>query len=107
MGECFIKNPHNFTTIDHIDIDPQNNKINNLRWASRRLQSINKNINKTNKSGFKGVIFNKTNNYYIASWSINYKQFTKSFSINKYPNAKELAIDWRTEMVEKHYKDII
>ena len=107
LAECFIKNPHNFTTIDHIDRNKQNNKISNLRFASKTLQSINRNIHKTNTSGIVGVRFHKKNNYYIAFWRINYKLFSKTFSLNKYPNAKQLAIDYRAKMVEKHYKDVI
>jgi len=109
LGECFIKNPHNFQTIDHIDRDPQNNKISNLRWASRTLQSINKNITKRNKTGVNGVKFCKYNKNYITSWSINYKRFTKTFSLNKYGDkeAKELAIKYRAKMFEKHYKNVI
>jgi len=107
LGICFLKNPHNFTTIDHIDRNSQNNKISNLRWASSRLQNINRNMNINNKSGFKGVRFNKSRNSYEAFWRINYKQFKKSFSANKYENAKELAIDYRAKMFEKHYKNVI
>ena len=107
LGECFLKNPHNFKTIDHINRNPQNNKITNLRWASRRLQNINQKKRKDNKTGIKGVKFNKYNNSYIATWNLNKKKFTKTFSLKKYPDAKQLAIDYRAEMVEKHYKNII
>ena len=108
LGICFLENPHNFTTIDHIDRDRQNNKISNLRWASRNLQNINQNINKNNKTGFKGVYFDKIKNYYIASWYVDNKHFTKSFSVNKYGDkAKQLAINFRAEMVKKHYNNII
>jgi len=109
LGECFIKNPHNFTTIDHIDRNSQNNKISNLRWASRKLQSINRNINKSNKTGTIGVIFEKSKNSYRAIWNNNNKQFKKSFSLKTYSDeeAKQLAINYRAKMVEKHYKDII
>ena len=107
LAICFLKNPDNLPTIDHIDINPQNNNLSNLRWSSSRLQNINKNIQKSNKTGVKGVCFDKSRNCYVAKYSINYKDFQKSFSANKYPNAKQLAIDWRTKMVELHYKDII
>ena len=107
LGECFIKNSNNFTTIDHIDRNPKNNDLSNLRFASRNLQQINRNIRTDNTTGTKGVIFDKCHNRYIASWSVNNKHFTKSFSINKYgKDAKQLAIDYRAKMVEKHYKNI-
>ena len=107
LGICFLKNPYNFDTIDHIDRNSKNNDLSNLRWSSNRLQTINQNIRKDNKLGIKGVCFSKNNNYYIATWSVNNKQNRKSFSLNKYPNAKELAINYRKEMVDKYYKDII
>jgi len=108
LGICFLENLNNLPEIDHIDRNKQNNNLTNLRWASRRLQIINQNIKKTNKLGFKGVYFDKINNNYIASWCINYKEFRKSFSVNKYGDkAKQLAINFRAEMVKKHYKNII
>ena len=107
LGECFIKNSHNLPTIDHIDRDRLNNKINNLRWSSITLQNINKNIQKNNKTGTIGVYFHKIKNIYRAIWRVDGKKFSKSFSQNKYENAKQLAINYRNKMVEKHYKDII
>jgi hypothetical protein len=107
LGECFLENPHNLREIDHKDINPHNNKITNLRWASRRLQNINQNNRKDNTTGSRGITFHKSRNSYDAFWIVNNKKKTKSFSVNKYENAKQLAIDYRNKMVEKYYKDII
>jgi hypothetical protein len=107
LAICFIKNTHNLPTIDHIDINPKNNKINNLRWSSSNLQNINKNIQKNNKTGTIGVHFHKITNSYIATWRVDKKMFQKSFPLKKYENAKQLATDYRAKMVEKHYTDII
>jgi len=107
LGECFLENPYNLETIDHIDKNPKNNDLTNLRWASRKLQQINRNFFKNNKTGIKGVRFIKSRNSYNASWYINNKQFTKNFSVNKYENAKQLATDYRKKMVEKYYKNVI
>lgn len=42
VAECFLDNPDNLPTVDHIDRDRTNNNVENLRWASRSLQSYNR-----------------------------------------------------------------
>jgi hypothetical protein len=41
MGIQFIPNPENKPTIDHIDRNPQNNSLENLRWATYKEQCEN------------------------------------------------------------------
>ena len=45
--------------IDHIDQDPTNNRIENLRKADKRVNAINTGLNSLNKSGVRGVYFQK------------------------------------------------
>ena len=47
------------TSIDHKDRDQTNNRIDNLRPASRTEQQGNKGLQKNNSTGFKGVSFKK------------------------------------------------
>ena len=51
--------------IDHIDGNPTNNKIDNLRLATNSLNQRNQKMNKNNKSGFVGVYLNG-NRFYVT-----------------------------------------
>lgn len=59
--------------LDHIDRNKSNNKIENLREATKQQNSFNSNINKNNTSGFKGVDFHKPSNKWRARIHLNNK----------------------------------
>ena len=61
--------------IDHIDRNPANNKIENLRAASRSLNCLNSKINKTNKSGVKNVDFLKSKKRWRVLMQIQKKSY--------------------------------
>ena len=107
IAKAFIDNPKpdEYNIIDHINGDNQDNRIDNLRWCSISINNRNTKLTDRNTSGFQGVQYVKANNSFRATWfnNINKKE-TKSFSLNKYPNAKELAIEYRQKMVDKYYQ---
>lgn len=43
VAEAFIPNPNNLPTVDHIDINALNNRVDNLRWADLSTQMKNRN----------------------------------------------------------------
>ena len=55
----FIDNPENKPCIDHINNDKEDNNINNLRWVTFLENSQNRKISSKNKTGVKGVYFDK------------------------------------------------
>jgi len=72
VAKEFIDNPDNKTEVDHIDHNKQNNCINNLRWASRSENMMNKSKQqKTCSSVFKGVNFDKRSQKWLAQIKIN------------------------------------
>ena len=67
VAQEFIDNPDNKTDIDHIDHDPKNNTIKNLRWASKSENHMNKSkLKQQCSSNFKGVSLHKG----IQKWRV-------------------------------------
>lgn len=100
--------------IDHINRNPLDNRIENLRAVSQKHNCRNISKQKNNRTGVNGVTI-MANKYirtdgseveytrYVATWySADCKCKKKSFSIAKYGNdlAFKLACDYRSKMIE-------
>lgn len=72
IAEAFIPNPNNFPLIDHIDRNPLNNSIDNLRWATISQNGYNRQT-KPHSSKYRGVYWNKETNKWVCKISINNK----------------------------------
>lgn len=104
--------------VNHINSNPLDNSFDNLEVCSitennqRNRVTNNIRMNPKNTSGITGVLEVKNNNkgyiyyYAMACWSVNNTSKTRKFSYNKYgkDQAWALAIQFRNEMVNKHYK---
>lgn len=64
LYETYIGEIPKGMTIDHIDRNFLNNKLDNLRLASITENNRNTSIRKDNTTGYKGVYFNKKKNIY-------------------------------------------
>ena len=112
------------STIDHIDIDPSNNRFENLRLATRKEQNRHRGKLKNNKSGFIGVCHqhrvdkrrkkNNVSDYWLASImkpdgkrEVKYFPFTDAGLIEaaKYYDAK--AIEYHGEFACLNFPDEI
>jgi hypothetical protein len=86
--------------IDHIDRNSLNNKIENLREATRSQNMFNKLANATNKTGIKNVV-----------WSNEKKKYKVQINVNKkhiflgYFNDIELAELTAIEARNKYHKE--
>lgn len=88
--------------IDHIDRNPSNNKISNLRLVTELVNNRNRNKSESNKSGTTGVHIIHTN--FGGAWRAAYtlldgSRVIKSFSVAKYgyDKAREMAEKVREE----------
>jgi hypothetical protein len=61
--------------VDHIDGNKQNNRIENLREASKQENSQNQKVRWTNSSGFKGVSWHKVNKKWKVALCKNYRSY--------------------------------
>lgn len=91
----------NEMVIDHMDGNPRNNKIVNLREVTIKTNNQNKSIDARNSSGKTGVILVNIHGYYswCSAWvcSKTNRVLSKYFSVLKYGEEKafELACNFR------------
>lgn len=89
--------------VDHIDRKPNNNSISNLRDASKRLNSINTGLSSNNKSGHKGVYFNK--GAFCAFIGINKEGKKYGKHLGRFKTIEE-AIEARVNAEKQYWNDI-
>ncbi len=71
--------------IDHINRNPSDDRIENIRSVTRSQNMYNTNLRSTNKSGIKGVHFDKDRNKWFASITNNYK----AIALGRYDNIED------------------
>ena len=62
---AFIPNPENKPHIDHINHNKQDNRVENLRWATRVENMGNRVVSKSNKLGLLNIRQNKDGLYVV------------------------------------------
>jgi hypothetical protein len=73
VGIYFIENVNNYKEIDHINRDKLDNRVENLRWATRSQQEANKGKKQNTSSIYKGVLFDKHANKWCSRITIDKK----------------------------------
>jgi hypothetical protein len=97
----YIENPDNLPEVDHINQERDDNRIENLRWATHSQNQRNCKIRKDNKSGFTGIYKHidkkcKQGYYYRFQVCIDGKLKTIKSSTNE-EWLKEFATKWKEE----------
>lgn len=80
LALAFIPNPDNLPTVDHINIDCSDDRLENLRWASYSDQNRNRNP------------FSSTGHKHISKKGYLFRVQIKDLGYHKYFKTLELAI---------------
>ena len=99
IAENFIPNPNNYNTIDHINGNKLDNRIENLRWCSQaeNTRFDNHKIRSNNTSGFRGISFDKRCSKYQAEISFDGKRIY----VGKF-DTLEMAMQERNKHIMYH-----
>lgn len=85
-------------TIDHINGDPSNNSIANLRVASQMQNVWNSNVRSDNTSGIKGVRFDASR----GKWSARLKVNGKFVLLKRFDNKEEAVFAYESTSAKYH-----
>jgi hypothetical protein len=92
IAECFLPNPFNKHDVDHINGIRHDNRLVNLRWATRSENNINKKIS--------GVVFHQ------GKWRPRINKDKKSYYFGLY-DTKEEAIVARDKKAKELYGEFV
>lgn len=98
--------PKEGEVVDHLDGNPSNNLLTNLRFASRALNSRNRKLPSSNSTGVTGIYVQ--GDMMCCSWyGLDKTMRRKYFSIKKngYENALDMAIKFRADRLTELNKE--
>lgn len=87
--------------VDHIDGNKQNNRIENLREASKQENCQNQKVRWTNSSGVKGVSWHKVNKKWKVALCKNYRSYY--FGTYEDKELAELVSMEATDLLHKNF----
>lgn len=84
--------------LDHKNTIKDDNRIDNLREANQSENGANNNIYKNNKSGYKGVFFEK----FTQRWKAALTKNGKSYNLGRYDTPEEAHEAYKKAALEYH-----
>lgn len=88
---------------DHIDRDPLNNRLSNLRRISHRMNVMNRGVSSNNKCGYKGVSLKRTSSDGKERWRAQIYVHGRAISGGSLFDTPEEAAICYNQMATEHY----
>lgn len=83
VARAFLPNPDNLPTVDHLDRNPSNNSVDNLRWADMKTQTDNRQICEDSAAKY-GVRCCEDKKAYSKSYNVVNREERKVYSAAYY-----------------------
>lgn len=99
--QSMILKPKAGLVVDHINQDPTDNRIKNLRYATKSQNGMNQKTNTRNTSGFKGVSWSKQKKKWRAYIVHKQRQICLGYFKHKINAAR--AYDWAAKRIFKNF----
>lgn len=104
VAEAFIPNPENKPTVDHINRVRNDNRVQNLRWATRKEQQENSS-NVLNRVDY-GVRWCENEHEYIKGYYQAHKEKNRSYCREYYKNHREECLSKALEYRKAHREEL-
>jgi len=96
LAECFILNPNNYSEVDHIDNNPRNNVLENLRWVTAKYNCQNRSVIRGHSVGHKGISKKKDSFVVRIVDNDGHRHYKTLHSLDE-------AIEYHKELSEKYH----
>jgi hypothetical protein len=97
VATAFLEKPEGYDIVDHIDRNPSNNRVDNLRWCNLSINSRNSKLSTRNTSGEKNISWS----VYHQAWQIQIVVEGKRY--NKRQKTLEDAVKLRDQILTSIY----